>query len=70
MAVLVVDAVLDRGAVLARLDACRFMLDDQVSFVILWGGLNLYVRNWGARRAGRRVRLRSVADRPVRVPER
>ena len=46
VAVLVVDAVLDRGAVLARLEACRFLLDDLVSFVILWGGLNLYARNW------------------------
>ena len=46
VSVLVVDAVLDRRTVLARLDACRFMLDDLVSFVILWGGLNLYARNW------------------------
>ena len=46
VSVLVVDAVLDRGAVLARLEDCRFMLDDLVSFVILWGGLNLYARNW------------------------
>ena len=46
VAVLVVDAVLDRGSVLARLDACRFMLDDLVRFVILWGAINLYVRNW------------------------
>ena len=46
VSVLVVDAVLDRGAVLARLGACRFMLDDLVSFVILWGGVNLYFGNW------------------------
>ena len=54
VAVLVVDAVLDRDAVLARLEACRFLLEDLVSFVILWGAINLYVRNWvpGALAAG------------------
>ncbi|PSQ34670.1 hypothetical protein BRD11_03530 [Halobacteriales archaeon SW_12_69_24] len=41
-----VDAVPDRSAVLARLDACRFMLDELVSFVILRGGVNLYFGNW------------------------
>jgi putative membrane protein len=45
VAVLVVEAVLDRCAVLARLEACRFILDDLVSFVILWGAINLYAQN-------------------------
>jgi len=45
VSVAIVDAVFDRDAVVRRLDACRFMLDDLVSFVILWGGLNLYVGN-------------------------
>jgi len=37
---------LDREALLARLDACPFMLDDMVSFVILWGGVNAAFGNW------------------------
>jgi len=45
VAVLVVDALFDRGAVLTRIDASRFMLDDLVSFVVLWGGVNLYFGN-------------------------
>jgi len=44
--VVIVDWVLDRTAVLRRLDACEFLLDDLVSFVILWGGINLYFGNW------------------------
>ena len=46
VSVVVVDSVLDRTAVLRRLDACGFLLDDLVSFVILWGGVNLYFGNW------------------------
>ena len=46
ISVIVVDRVLDRTAVLRRLDACGFVLDDLVSFVILWGGINLYFGNW------------------------
>ena len=46
VSVTVVDRVLDRTAVLRRLDACEFLLDDLVSFVILWGGINLYFDNW------------------------
>jgi len=34
------DIAFDREALLARLDSCPFMLDDMVSFVILWGGVN------------------------------
>ncbi len=29
-----------------RLDQCEFMLDDMVSFVILWGAMNAYFGNW------------------------
>ena len=46
VAVTVIDAALDRDAVFARLEDCRYMLDDLVSFVILWGGISLYARNW------------------------
>lgn len=39
------DAAFDRDALLARLEGCDFMLDDMVSFVILWGGVNLWFGN-------------------------
>lgn len=43
-------ATLDRAfawnAVRTRLEECRFMLDDLVSFVILWGGINAYFGQW------------------------
>ena len=46
VAVAAFDWGLDREALRARLDACPFMLDDMVSFVILWGGLNAAFGNW------------------------
>jgi len=50
--VLVLDRVLDRTALLARLDSCEFALDDLVSFVLLWSGVNVYFGNWGAAAVG------------------
>ncbi|WP_251328672.1 bisanhydrobacterioruberin hydratase [Haloplanus sp. HW8-1] len=50
--VLVLDAVLDRAALRSRLDACEFALDDLVSFVLLWGAINVYFGNWGAAAVG------------------
>ena len=35
-----------RSAVRERLTECEFALDDLVSFVILWGGINLLYTNW------------------------
>jgi putative membrane protein len=46
VAVAVLDAAFDREALLARLDSCPFMLDDMVSFVVLWGGVNAAFGNW------------------------
>ena len=46
VAVTILDAAFDRSGLLARLDDCRFMLDDLVSFVILWGVVNVYFGNW------------------------
>jgi len=46
VAVVVFDLAFDREALLARLDACPFMLDDMVSFVVLWGGVNAAFGNW------------------------
>jgi putative membrane protein len=45
VAVTVLDRVLDRAALLARLDGCPFMLDDLVSFILLWGGINAWFGN-------------------------
>ena len=42
VAVLTLDLSLDRENLLERLEGCEFMLDDMVSFVLLWGGINLY----------------------------
>jgi putative membrane protein len=50
--VLVLDAVLDRSALLDRLETCAFALDDLVSFVLLWSAINVYFGNWGAAAAG------------------
>jgi putative membrane protein len=46
ISVWVFDTILTREGLLDRLDACPFMLDDLVSFVILWGGVNLYFSQW------------------------
>ena len=46
VAVVLLDWGYDRRRLLARLDDCEFMLDDLVSFVILWGGLNAWFGNW------------------------
>ena len=46
VAVTVLDSAFDRERLLARLDGCEFMLDDLVSFVILWGVINVYFGNW------------------------
>ncbi|WP_115863760.1 bisanhydrobacterioruberin hydratase [Halorussus litoreus] len=36
----------DRETLAARLEACEFALDDFVSFVVLWGAMNVYFGNW------------------------
>ncbi|SFG51272.1 putative membrane protein [Halopelagius inordinatus] len=46
VAVAVLDWAYDRRALVARLERCEFMLDDMVSFVILWGGINAWFGNW------------------------
>jgi len=42
VAVVLLDAAFDRAGLAARLATCEFMLDDLVSFVILWGAINAY----------------------------
>jgi putative membrane protein len=46
ISVWVFDKILARDHLLERLGSCPFMLDDMVSFVILWGGINLYFGQW------------------------
>ncbi|MFC6938406.1 bisanhydrobacterioruberin hydratase [Salinirubellus sp. GCM10025818] len=46
VAVLAFDLSFDRDALTNRLDGTEFMLDDLVSFVVLWGSINAYFGNW------------------------
>lgn len=46
MATVAFDFAFDRGDLIARLDERAFMLDDLVSFVVLWGLVNLAFANW------------------------
>jgi putative membrane protein len=53
VSVAVFDAILARGPLLDRLEQVPFMLDDVLSFVLLWGGVNLYFGHlWPATVAG------------------
>ena len=42
VAVVTLDRAFEMAAIRERLTNCEFMLDDMVSFVILWGGINLW----------------------------
>jgi putative membrane protein len=46
VAVVAFDLAFDRDALLDRLEDCEFMLDDMVSFVVLWGGINALYGQW------------------------
>ncbi|MFT4921196.1 MAG: putative membrane protein [Haloarculaceae archaeon] len=46
VATLLVDVAFDRQALIARVRSCPFMLDDLVSFVLLWGAINVFYRAW------------------------
>jgi putative membrane protein len=46
VAVVTLDAAFDRAGLRERLTDCEFMLDDLVSFVVLWGLVNAYFGNW------------------------
>lgn len=46
VSVVVIDLAFDRAALRDRLERCEFALDDMVSFVLLWGGVNLVYGNW------------------------
>lgn len=46
VAVVAIDLAFERAALRTRLARCEFALDDMVSFVLLWGGVNLVYGNW------------------------
>ncbi|WP_286666643.1 bisanhydrobacterioruberin hydratase [Haloglomus salinum] len=46
VAVVTLDAAFERSGLRQRLSDCEFMLDDLVSFVVLWGLVNAYFGNW------------------------
>ena len=46
VAVALFDVAFVRENLLDRLDSCEFMLDDMVSFVVLWGAINGFYGNW------------------------
>lgn len=43
---LAIDRMLPRRRVLERLEECEFFLDDFISFIILWGAINVIYGNW------------------------
>lgn len=45
VAVVTLDRAFELSGLRERLTSCEFMLDDMVSFVILWGGINLWYGN-------------------------
>ncbi|UPW02322.1 carotenoid biosynthesis protein [Halorussus gelatinilyticus] len=48
VAVSIVEWSFDIEALADRLETCEFALDDFVSFVVLWGAMNVYFGNWVA----------------------
>ncbi|WP_430506542.1 bisanhydrobacterioruberin hydratase [Haloparvum sp. PAK95] len=40
------DRAFDHATLTQRLETCAFLLDDMVSFVLLWGGINLWFGNY------------------------
>ncbi len=46
VAVVLVDLAFDRAALRERVRDCEFILDDLVSFVLLWGAINVLYGNW------------------------
>jgi len=45
VAVFLLDRAFDRDSLFERLGSCEFMLDDLVSFIILWGGISIWFGN-------------------------
>ena len=45
-AVVAVELAFPQGRIRRRLGECEFALDDLVSFVLLWGAINVFFANW------------------------
>ncbi|SDJ25182.1 putative membrane protein [Halovenus aranensis] len=41
-----IDAAFDRERLRERVETCPYMLDDMVSFVLLWGAINAFYQAW------------------------
>ncbi|MFB6236662.1 MAG: bisanhydrobacterioruberin hydratase [Halopenitus sp.] len=46
VATIAFDRAFDHATLTRRLENCAFLLDDMVSFVLLWGGINLWFGNY------------------------
>ena len=46
VATVLIDVAFPWAALLDRVQTCPYMLDDMVSFVLLWGGINAFYRAW------------------------
>jgi putative membrane protein len=46
VATLLVDYAFPRKRLISRVQSCPFMLDDLVSFVLLWGAINAFYGSW------------------------
>lgn len=46
VATVLIDAAFDRERLRERVEVCPYMLDDMVSFVLLWGAVNAFYRAW------------------------
>jgi putative membrane protein len=43
---ILIDIAFGQSALLERVESCEYMLDDMVSFVLLWGAINLFYLAW------------------------
>ena len=46
VATVLIELAFDRQALRARVEDCAYMLDDMVSFVLLWGAINAFYQAW------------------------
>ena len=46
VATVLIDLAFDRTALLERVEECSYILDDMVSFVLLWGAVNAFYGAW------------------------
>ncbi|WP_267163568.1 bisanhydrobacterioruberin hydratase [Halovenus salina] len=46
VATVLIDAAFDREQLRERVEVCPYMLDDMVSFVLLWGAVNAFYQAW------------------------